>query len=173
MAQGPLYRVQFRRRREGRTDYRKRLALLKSGVPRAVVRRSNKNVTVQFVTYDETGDRVVAQAEARELLKMGWTGGTSNLPAAYLTGLLAGKRFLEADAGEEAILDLGRQYPHKGGVVFAALAGLVESGAEVPAGDVFPDEDRLQGKHISEETAAAFAATFEKIAGRAFGAGSE
>ena len=35
---------QFRRRREGATDYRKRLALLKSGEARAVVRVDRKSV---------------------------------------------------------------------------------------------------------------------------------
>ncbi len=38
MADGPRYRVNFRRRREGRTDYRQRQRLLRARVPRAVVR---------------------------------------------------------------------------------------------------------------------------------------
>ncbi|EQD30588.1 50S ribosomal protein L18P, partial [mine drainage metagenome] len=37
MSTGPRYRVAFRRRREGKTDYRARLRLLKSDRPRAVV----------------------------------------------------------------------------------------------------------------------------------------
>ncbi|MDK2384746.1 MAG: 50S ribosomal protein L18, partial [Candidatus Korarchaeota archaeon] len=38
MARSARYKVRFRRRREGKTDYKKRLALLKSGLPRMVVR---------------------------------------------------------------------------------------------------------------------------------------
>ena len=46
MSQGPRYRIKLRRRREGRTDYRHRLALLKSGETRIAVRRSLKNIRV-------------------------------------------------------------------------------------------------------------------------------
>ncbi|HID74143.1 MAG TPA: 50S ribosomal protein L18, partial [Thermoplasmata archaeon] len=49
MAHGPRYHVPYRRRREGRTDYRRRLALLSSRMTRAVVRRSGRHITVQFV----------------------------------------------------------------------------------------------------------------------------
>ena len=57
MATGPRYKVPFRRRREGRTDYRHRAALLRGKLPRAVVRKSNRNITVQLVTYDDKGDK--------------------------------------------------------------------------------------------------------------------
>ncbi len=49
MAQGPRYKVAFRRRREGRTDYRQRARLLRGGVPRAVVRVSLRHTSVQIV----------------------------------------------------------------------------------------------------------------------------
>src|SRR2546425_1171801 len=42
MADGPRYSVPFRRRREGRTDYKLRRALVRSGKPRAVVRVPDK-----------------------------------------------------------------------------------------------------------------------------------
>ena len=44
MATGPRYAVKFRRRREGKTDYKKRLNLLKSELPRFIVRISNKYI---------------------------------------------------------------------------------------------------------------------------------
>lgn len=166
MAHGPLYRVAFRRRREGKTDYRTRLALLKSGETRVVVRSTNSNVIVQFVTYDETGDKVVASGEARELPEMGYKAAGNNTPSAYLAGRLAAKRAKEAgvDAG---VLDIGRASPHKGGVLFGALKGVVDAGIEVPAGEgVFPTEDRLRAEHLGEEKAAAFAASYEKIVGK-------
>ena len=42
-------RMHFARRRKGVTNYRKRLALLKSGLPRAVVRFTNSKVMIQIV----------------------------------------------------------------------------------------------------------------------------
>lgn len=166
MAHGPLYRVPFRRRREGKTNYRTRLALLKSGEARVVVRTTNRNVIVQFITYDETGDKVVATAEARELGELGYKAAGNNTPSAYLTGRLAAKRAKEAGL-EAGVLDIGRAQPHKGGVIFGALKGVVDGGLDVPHGDVFPDEARLRAEHLGEEKAAAFAASYEKIVGSA------
>ena len=51
MATGPRYKVAFRRRREGRTNYYTRRKLLRGGELRAVVRRSNKNVMIQFEEF--------------------------------------------------------------------------------------------------------------------------
>ncbi len=150
MAHGPRYRVQFRRRREGRTDYRSRLALLKSGETRAVVRRTNGNVIVQFVDWDGEGDSIKASAVGQELQKLGWTGSAKNTPAAYLTGLLAGKRALEAGI-DEAVLDMGRHANVRGSKVFAALKGMVDAGVYIPHGDdMFPSEDRLTGKFLDQ-----------------------
>ena len=60
MSAGPRYRIKPRRRREGKTDYRSRLALLKSGKTRIVVRRSLSQMRVQFIAYHENGDTVIA-----------------------------------------------------------------------------------------------------------------
>jgi large subunit ribosomal protein L18 len=166
MAHGPLYRVAFRRRREGKTDYRTRLALLKSGESRVVVRNTNRNVIVQFVNYDEKGDVVVATAEARELLEMGYKSAGNNTPSAYLPGRLAATRAKEAGV-EAGVLDIGRANPQKGGVLFGALKGVIDGGIAVPAGkDVFPDEGRIRAEHLNAEKAAAFAASYEKIVGK-------
>lgn len=167
MANGPLYRVPFRRRREGRTDYRTRLALVKGGEPRVVVRKSLNNLTVQVVRYNEKGDEVVAEAQARELKELGWTGHSGNTSAAYLTGLLAGKRAKEAGV-TAGILDIGLQAPVRGSGIFAALAGALEAGLEIPHGEgILPDDGRIRAEHIQKpEVQAAFAQTFEKIAGR-------
>jgi large subunit ribosomal protein L18 len=165
MASGPLYRVAFRRRREGKTDYRTRLALLKSGETRVVVRTTNRNIIVQFVNYDETGDKVVATAEARELPEMGFKTAGNNTPSAYLTGRLAAIRAKEAGVSD-GVLDIGRANPHKGGVVFGALKGVLDGGVAIPASEaVFPTEDRLRAEHLNADKAAAFAASYEKIVG--------
>lgn len=151
MATGPRYKVAFRRRREGRTDYRQRRALLRSRVPRAVVRISLRHASVQLVEYDAKGDRIVATAHSRELLDMGWRASTGNLPAAYLTGYLAGKRAKKKGV-EEAVLDIGLREPIKGAACFATLKGLLDAGIEVPHSDkILPSEDRVKGKHINAD----------------------
>lgn len=165
MSTGPRTRVPFRRRREGRTDYRRRLALLRSGETRLVVRKTNTNIIVQFVDWDANGDAVKATAVAHELKKLGWGEATStkNTPAAYLTGLLAGKR--AKDAGiESAVLDIGRSAPTKGSRVFAALKGVLDAGIEVPHGgeEIYPSEERLNGTRLELESN--FNAVKDKIA---------
>ena len=108
MANGPRYNVAFRRRREERTDYYARKRLLSSHEARAIVRRSNKNVTIQFGEFGMEGDRILATASTRELAGMGWTRSCSSIPAAYLVGYLAGKRAVKAGI-EYAVLDIGMQ----------------------------------------------------------------
>ncbi|MDE1855262.1 MAG: 50S ribosomal protein L18 [Candidatus Micrarchaeota archaeon] len=120
--------VKFRRRREGVTDYRKRLALVKGGLERVVVRKTNKRVMGQVVKYDEKGDRIVASAESGELAaKYGWPS-RSNRPTAYLTGLLLAKK---AKHGGELILDIGITTPIKGAVAFAFAKGCVDGGMKL------------------------------------------
>jgi len=166
MSHGPRYRIKPRRRREGKTDYRKRLALLKSGKPRIVVRRSLRNVRVQVVNYAEQGDLVVASAMGSDLVKLyQWKHSWGTTPAAYLTGLLAGKRAREAGI-TEGVLDTGRQVPAKGAKVFAALQGVLDAGIEVPhSEETLPSEDRIMGKHLGDAIAKDVAAIKEKIIG--------
>ena len=148
MVEGPRKRVAFRRRRSGRTNYRRRLRLLRSGLPRAVVRKSLNQTHVQIVRYDEGGDRIVASAVSLELRKFGWTAGTGNVPAAYLTGLLAARRAVQGGVAQ-VVLDLGVQDPVGGGRLFAAARGLVDGGVNLPHGDdVFPADERVRGSHL-------------------------
>ena len=150
MSEGPRYRVPFRRRREGKTDYRTRLALLKGDSPRAVVRLTNRRVLVALTGYDATGDRVVAAADSRELLSLGFPArGLSSTPAAYLTGYLAGLRAKKSGEAH-AVLDVGLRHPASGGRLLSALKGLLDSGVEIPHGEKgFPSADRLNGSHLT------------------------
>jgi len=149
MATGPRYTVPYRRRREGKTDYKLRRALVRSGKPRAVVRLTNKYVTVQISEATATGDIVRASASSKQLSKLGWRGGYGNLPAAYLTGALAARRAV-AKGVKEAILDIGLKGPTKGSKIFAALKGLSDSGLVVPHSDeLLPKMDRINGGHVS------------------------
>lgn len=163
MATGPRYKVAFRRRRENRTDYYARRRLLTGKEPRAIVRRSNKNITIQFADFAMEGDKVIATASTKELKAMGWEYSCSSIPAAYLVGYLAGKKAINAGI-EYAVLDIGMQKVQHGGVLFATVAGMCDAGLEVPHGeDVLPDEERLNGKHIDEGIEAAMNSLKEKM----------
>jgi large subunit ribosomal protein L18 len=142
MARKASDRVPFRRRREGKTNYRYRLAQVKSGKPRAVVRKSLTKTTVQFIAFDYAGDKVIAQATSTELKKFGWEGSTTNITSAYLTGLLAAQR-AKGKKVNEAVLDIGLHSPIKGSKMFASLKGILDGGVDVPHGEeILPsDED--------------------------------
>jgi large subunit ribosomal protein L18 len=166
MATGPRYKVPFRRRRENRTDYYIRRKLLTSGELRAVIRRSSKNISVQFTKFEMEGDTIVTTASSRELKALGWSHSCGNIPAAYLTGYLAGKKAKEAGI-EYAVLDIGMQAPSKGAVLFAAVAGMIDSGLEVPHGDgVLPSKERLTGQHIGDNVVTDFAKALDALGGK-------
>ncbi|MET1124732.1 MAG: 50S ribosomal protein L18 [Archaeoglobaceae archaeon] len=149
MARGPRYKVPPRRRREGKTNYRKRLKLLLSRKPRLVVRITNRRVIAQVVEYHPDGDRVLVGVDSSMLTKYGWKGDLNNTPAAYLTGLLVGKRAVEKGI-REAVLDIGLHTPTRGSRVFAVLRGAVEAGMQIPhSEDVLPDDSRIRGEHIA------------------------
>ena len=152
MSHGPRYRVKPRRRREGLTDYRIRLELLKSRKIRLVVRKSLKYTNLQFVEYKEIGDNILISANSKELSKKyNWKHSTSSIPAAYLTGIIAGKKALDKGI-KECVLDIGRYSPVKGSKVFAALKGVVDAGVNCPFNDDrVPDDERLSGKHINKD----------------------
>jgi large subunit ribosomal protein L18 len=151
MATGPRYRVPFRRRREGKTNYRSRRALVLSGVPRLVIRLTLKHAIVQVIEAEAVGDRVVVSAHSRELAKTyGWLGNCGNIPSAYLTGLLCGFKAM-ATGIDRAFLDVGLHIPSKGTRIFAALKGVLDAGVEVPHDeDILPNESRISGKHIAD-----------------------
>ncbi|MBI5223113.1 50S ribosomal protein L18 [Candidatus Micrarchaeota archaeon] len=126
-AKGPAFTVAFRRRRDGKTNFAKRLALVKSGLPRMVVRRSNKNLLVQFVTFDPKGDKTLLSFDGFHLAKNHKWISKRNVWTAYLVGLAAGK-MAQKKGVKDFVFDMGLYTPSKGSVVFAALKGAVDSG---------------------------------------------
>lgn len=150
MARGSSYNMPYRRRREGKTDYKARMRLVLSGLPRFVVRPTVKNITVQLVEARPEGDRVIAAAHSKELRKrFGWKGGCGNLPAAYLTGLLAGLRAVQKNV-KTAVLDIGLRRSVKGARVYAALKGGVDAGLQIPHDEgILPSKERIEGAHIA------------------------
>jgi len=148
LAKGPQYNVAFRRRRKGRTNYKKRRKLITPGTPRLVVRPSNKHIAAQLVQAKPNGDLILASAHSSELKEFGWKAPCGNMPAAYLTGLLAGRR-AKANGVTEAILDIGLHARGPGSRIFAVAKGAVDAGLNVPHDDsTFPSKERIQGEHI-------------------------
>lgn len=149
MAHGPRYRVAFRRRFQGKTNYHKRLKLLKSRKLRVVIRASNNHIRVQIIQSKLSGDKVLSSAFSQELSsKYGWIANTGNLPAAYLTGYLAGIK-AKKNKIQEAIFDLGIFY-HRNRVL-AACKGIIDTAIIIPyREEFFPAnfEDRINGGHI-------------------------
>lgn len=152
MKTGPRYHVQPRRHRQGRTDYRRRLKLLRSHKTRIVVRPSNKEIRIQFIDYSPEGDKIVASAVSNELIRdFDWKYSVVSTPAAYLTGLLAGKRAKEKGI-EEGILDIGRHRPTPGSKLFASLKGVVDAGISCPYDEaMLPSDERLMGVHLTKD----------------------
>jgi len=139
--------VPFGRRRRQQTDYRKRLSLLKSRLPRVVIRISNARVIMQIVEFLPDGDKVLLSVNSAQLASFGWKHGARNMPAAYLTGYLLGKRAKV----EDCIIDTGLMQPLKGSVVYAAIKGAVDAGLNVRVSEeIFPSEDRALGAHIAQ-----------------------
>jgi len=151
MARGPRYKRSFRRRYDGKTDYQKRLRLLKSRKLRVVIRASNDHMRVQIVQSKLGGDKVIISAFSRELTsKYGWSANTGNIPAAYLTGYLAGLKAKTKNI-QDAIFDLGIFY-HRNRIL-AACKGLVDTGINIPyREEFFPEglEERIKGTHIED-----------------------
>ncbi len=163
----PTYKMPFRRRREGRTDYMNRLRMLKSSRPRLVVRKSLKYMLAQIVKFDKIGDKTLVTANSKELRKMGWKFACDNMPAAYLTGLIVAKKALKKDI-KESILDSGLYNSIKGSKIYTLVKGAVDAGLSIPVDEaMFPTEERIKGGHIQKfkDLPAEFEKTKKKILG--------
>ena len=182
------FQTKYKRRRAGKTDYyaRKRLitqAKNKYNAPkyRLVVRFTNRDIIVQIVTSEISGDKVFAAAYAHELKAYGIEHGLTNWAAAYATGLLIARRVLkklgidesftgveEPDGeytlteatevdGEErrpfkAFLDVGLTRTSTGARVFAVMKGASDGGIFVPHSENrFPGYD-IESKELDAET---------------------
>lgn len=149
MSKSKTFTVGFKRKRKGKTNYKKRLGYIKSDKLRLVIRSSLKNIVVQIVKFNPEGDNVLFTAKSTELAKIGWKYPTGNIPAAYLTGLLLGNK--AKGEVKEAITDFGLGSLVKKSKIYAALRGVLDSGINVPhSGEILPDDDQISGKKISD-----------------------
>ena len=149
MVHGKNKALQYRRKRLGLTNYGSRLGLLKSGKPRMVIRKSSRYLMLQLVEYLPDGDKVLVSVSSKSLSTLGWKFSYKNLPAAYLSGLLFGKKAMEKS--KAAIVDIGSLTSKKEGVLYAAVKGAIDAGMDIPVSEeILPGEDRISGKHIVE-----------------------
>jgi len=145
---GPTYNVPFRRKREQKTDYNKRLKFLKSGEKRFIVRLSNTLVRAQIVDYKVDGDESLVFITSNKLKEFGWKHSLKNTSAVYLTGLLAG--VLAKEKGiKKVIFDTGVINYKAKSRIYASLNGIIDAGIEVPHDPkAFPNEERIRGIHV-------------------------
>ena len=140
-------KTQRRRRREAKTDYKARFALLKSEKPRLVIRKTNRFVLVQLVESDNAQDKVIARASSKDLLEKGWPaekiGSLKSLPAAYLTGFLLVKKLKKKPA--DIVLDIGLNRSTSNSRLYAAVKGALDAGLKIPhKSEILPSIDRIK-----------------------------
>ncbi len=136
-----------RRRMEAKTDYKSRLALLKSEKARLVIRKTNRYIVVQIVESDLAQDKILFGVNSKALLTKGWpknqSGSLKSLPAAYLTGLMLGK--MAKTKVKECVLDIGMNRNVKKSRLYAALKGAIDAGLNIPhSADSLPSIEDLK-----------------------------
>ncbi len=137
----------LRRLREEKTNYKKRGTMLMGKRDFITVNITNENTQVQILKPGMTGDKVLASAHSRYLLEKGWKGSRKSVPAAYLTGYLAGKKALGKGANDAILYTGTRRYTQR---MAAALKGVIDAGVKVPANEeTFPSDDRINGEHLT------------------------
>lgn len=152
-----------RRRKENKTDYARRIRLLKSRTPRLVFRKTNRYLITQYVESAEAQDTVIIGITSKNLMKYGWpkelTGSLKSIPAAYFIGLLIGKKISKKNL-KVPISDFGMIRSLNKTRAYAFLKGVIDSGIEIKHDEkVFPNEDRIKGKHMKKD----FSKIFEEI----------
>jgi large subunit ribosomal protein L18 len=138
-----------RRRIECKTNYRKRIVLLKGNSPRLVIRKTNKYIILQIIKSERAQDSVIFSATTKELLEHGWPeakqGSLKSLSAAYLGGLLLGKK--AKSLKERVVVDTGLMPNTKGSRIYAAVKGAIDSGLKINCDEkVMPSKEMLEGK---------------------------
>ncbi|KAL1162808.1 hypothetical protein V6Z11_A07G228000 [Gossypium hirsutum] len=146
------FQVKFKRRREGKTDYRD--PSYQSGQE-----QTNKDIVAQIIHASISGDIVLAAAYSHELPHYGLEVGLTNYAAAYCVGLLLARRVLkqlEMDTEYEgnveftsfrqmdnnhvqiiagsfrALLDVGLVRTTTGNHVLGVLKGALDGGVDIP-----------------------------------------
>ena len=136
----------LKRIRNEKTNYKKRKIMLMSKRDFITINVTNENTQVQILKPEITGDKVIASAHSRFLLKDGWKGSRKNIPAAYLTGYFAGKKALSQGVDNAIVYSGTRKYTQR---MAAGVKGIIDAGIKVPSSEeAFPSEERINGEHL-------------------------
>lgn len=151
-----------RRRKEHKTDYNKRIKLLKSRIPRVTFRKTNKYIIGQYITSKEAQDKVILEIRSNKLKKFGWPNEFENslksLPASYLTGFLIGKT-ISKEKLETPIIDTGMTRMIPGNKAYAFILGIIDSGIILSKKNIPRNEERIKGKFLKKD----FSKEFDSI----------
>jgi len=120
----------LRRLRDGKTNYRRRKAMLMGKRDYVTVLISNENTFVQVHKPKMTGDQTLASAHSRFLINKGWKGSRKSIPASYLTGFMAGKKALKVGVNNAILYTGTNTYSQRRA---AALKGVIDAGIEIPS----------------------------------------
>lgn len=161
-----------RRRRQGKTDYRKRRGMIVGKQAFLSVRISGRYIYAQLLRSAPRGDITLCSASSRNLNKFGWKGSSKNLPGAFLTGYHLGRLAQNSDV-KDAILYSGVGRFVHGSRIASLVEGANQAGLSISINkESFPGKDRVNGKHIAdyarkleEENKEKFAKTFSKVLG--------
>jgi len=148
-------RTQKRRRKENKTDYLKRLKLLKGEKPRIIFRKTNKLIISEYIASKEAQDSVVFGFDSRKLNEYGWPknsqGSLKSTTASYLTGYLTGKNIIKQKL-DTPILDAGMNRAIHKNKIYAFLKGLIDAGIKINCKkEFFPEESRIKGQHLKNK----------------------
>jgi len=158
-------KIDKRRRIENKTNYNKRLKLLKGGSLRLVVRKTNRYLILQIIQSIHAQDKVLYSTTTKDLLKFGWpeskAGSLKCITASYLAGFWLAKK---AKLSERVVLDTGLVPSTKGSRIYAAVKGFSDGGGEINYDkEVVPSEERIKGEN--EKIMNTVLSSFEKDLG--------
>lgn len=157
-------KIDKRRRRENKTNYTKRLILLKGEMPRLVVRKTNRYIIIQIIESVNAQDKVIYSVVTKELLEYGWPeekkGSLKSLSAAYLGGFLLGKKAKGLKA--TVILDTGLIPSTSGSRIYAVIKGIADSGLNINFNEkIIPSKEKIEGENTKMDSE-----LFNKIKGK-------
>ena len=161
--QNARYLLHFKRRREGKTNYKKRLQLLQSKKTRLVIRNTNNQILTHITNYEKKGDKTIVGVNSNELETFAWKHSKKNMPAAYLTGFLLAQKAKEHKV-THVIIDSGLQTMRYGTKIYAVIKGVIDGGIKIDTEDkVFPSEDKISGAQIDKYKKTKIADDFKTI----------
>ncbi|MCK9597228.1 hypothetical protein M0R19_08655 [Candidatus Pacearchaeota archaeon] len=150
-----------RRQKQAKTDYHKRIKLLKGNSPRITFRKTNKYITTQYIISKEALDKIEIGITSKKLLDYGWPkeseGSLKSIPASYFTGMLMGKLIIQKNLPKNPIIDIGMTRNVHKSKIYGFLKGLIDAGIIIKCDKkFFPTEETIKGKNMKKDISKIF-----------------